>query len=125
VEEDRMAFIQYLNFNGANLPLPDSYDLSMDAVEADTTGETEAGTTQRDVVRQGVVTISVSFSVSAVWLKRLSAYSKQDKLTVRYFDTETLEISETEMYITGYKAKLEKDTSRKGLWTVSFTLNEF
>lgn len=68
-----MAFIQYLNFNGANLPLPDSYDLSMDAVEADTTGETEAGTTQRDVVRQGVVTISVSFSVSAAWLKRLSA----------------------------------------------------
>ena len=65
-------------------------DLSMDAVEADTTGETEAGTTQRDVVRQGVVTISVSFSVSAAWLKRLSAYSKQDKLTVRYFDTKLL-----------------------------------
>lgn len=120
-----MAFIQYLNFNGANLPLPDSYDLSMDAVEADTTGETEAGTTQRDVVRQGVVNISVSFSVSAAWLKRLAVYSKQDKLTVRYFDTSTLEISEAEMYITGYKAKLEKDTSKKGLWTVSFTLNEF
>lgn len=29
------------------------------------------------------------------------------------------------MYISGYKAKLEKDTSYKGLWTVSFTLNEF
>ncbi len=49
-----MAFIQYLNFDGADLPLPTSFDLSMDAVEADTTGETEAGTTQRDVVRQGL-----------------------------------------------------------------------
>lgn len=120
-----MAFIQYLNFNGSDLPLPDSYDVDLSAVEADTKGETEAGTTQRDVVRQGVVTISVSFSVSATWLKRLSAYSKQDKLAVKYFDTSTLEISDTEMYITGFKAKLEKDTSRKGLWSVSFTLNEF
>jgi len=120
-----MAFNHYLTFNGTHLPLPDSYDLDLSAVEADTTGETEAGTTQRDVIRQGVVTISVSFSVSASWLRRLTVFSKQDKLTVIYFDTETLEQKETEMYITGYKAKLEKDTSKKGLWSVSFTLNEF
>ena len=120
-----MAYMQYLVFDSVNLPLPDSYSVDLSDVEADTGGETEAGTTQRDVVRQGVVTISVSFSVSAAWLKRLSAYSKQDKLTVRYFDTETLEQKETEMYVTGFKAKLGKDTSRKGLWKVSFTLNEF
>ena len=30
-----------------------------------------------------------------------------------------------EMYVEGYKASLVKDTSRKGLWTVSFTLREF
>lgn len=120
-----MAFFQYLNFNGTNLPLPDSYDVDLSSVEADTTGETEAGTTQRDVVRQGVVTISVSFSVTAAWLKRLTVFSKMDKLTVLYFDTETLEQKETEMYVTGFKTKLEKDTSRKGLWKVSFTLNEF
>ena len=29
-----------------------------------------------------------------------------------------------EMYVTGDKAKLKKDTSYKGLWTVSFTLKE-
>ena len=83
-----MAFIQYLKFNGAVLPLPTSYDCDLAAVEADTTGETEAGTTQRDVIRQGVVSISVAFSVSPVWLKKLTAYSKQDKLTVEYFDTQ-------------------------------------
>ena len=80
-----MAFIQYLNFNGVNLPLPDSYDISLSDVEAD---------------------------------------SKLPKLTVRYFDTQELETKETEMYISGYKASLEKDTSYKGLWTVNFTLNE-
>lgn len=120
-----MAFVQYLTFDKEPLPLPDSYDLDFSAVEADTTGETEAGTTQRDVVRQGVVTISVSFSVSPLWLKKLTAYSKRDKLAVQYFDTEMLEPKETEMYVDGFQAKLKKDTSYKGLWTVSFTLKEF
>ena len=120
-----MAFMQYLNFNGTDLPLPDSYDIDLSDVEADSSGETEAGTTQRDVVRSGVVKIAVSFSVSPAWLKKLTAYSKLQKITVLYFDTEDLAQKETEMYISGYKAKLEKDTSYKGLWTVSFTLNEF
>lgn len=119
-----MAFIQYLNFNQKPLPLPDSYDIDLSDVEADSGGETEAGTTQRDVVRTGVVSISVSFSVSAKWLKLLTAYSKLPKITVQYFDTEVLDLKETEMYITGFKAKLEKDTSYRGLWTVSFTLKE-
>lgn len=120
-----MAFIQYLKFGYENIPTPDSYSISLDNVEADSSGETEAGTTQRDLVRAGVVNISVSFSVSASWLKKLSAYSKQSKLDVSYFDTTELDIKQTEMYIEGFKASLEKDTSRKGLWRVSFELKEF
>ena len=112
-----MAYIQYLVFNGRSLPKPDSYDVGLSDVEADSGGETEAGTTQRDVVRTGVADISVSFSVSPKWVKLL-------KITVEYFDTETLDLKEAEMYITGFKAKLEKDTSYKGLWTVSFSLKE-
>ena len=73
-----MAFFQYLVFDGENLPLPDSYE----DVEADSGGETEAGTTQRDVVRHGVVRIPVSFSVTAKWLKKLAGYAKKDKISV-------------------------------------------
>ena len=120
-----MAFFEYLKFDGTVLPLPDSYEVTLLAVEADSSGETEAGTLQRDVVRQGVVNISVAFSVTAKWLKLLTGYSKKDKLSVDYFDTETAEMKSTEMYMEGFKAKLEKDTSYKGLWTVSFTLKEF
>ena len=61
-----MAFIQYLKFDEQDLPLPDSYDLDISDVEADSSGETEAGTTQRDVVRTGVISIAVSFSVTQV-----------------------------------------------------------
>lgn len=105
--------------------LPDSYEVELSDVEADSGGETEAGTTQRDVVRAGVVTIAVSFSVSPSWLRKLTEYKNKDKIRVGYFDTETLDVKWTEMYIEGFKAKLQKDTSYKGLWSVSFTLKEF
>lgn len=120
-----MAFVQYLNFNGEDLPLPVSYDVEYNDVEADTSGDTEAGTRQRDVLRSGVVSISVSFQVSSAWLKKLSAYQKQSRITVLYFDTTDLDVKETQMYIEGFKSSLVKDTSYKGLWKVSFTLEEF
>jgi len=57
---------------------------------------TETGTTQRDVVREGVVQIGVTFRVSKKWLNKFSAYKK-----------------------------LVSDTSYGSLWEVSFTLKEF
>ena len=120
-----MAFIQYLTFDGTALPLPDSYEVRMDDVEADSGGETEAGTGQRDVVRAGGGSIPGTFSVSAKWLEILAEVKQQEKVPVGYFDTEMLAVKMAEMYVEGYKAALVKDTSRKGLWTVSFTLREF
>lgn len=66
--------------------------MGLSDVEADSGGETEAGTTQRDVVRTGVADISVSFSVSPKWVKLLTVYSKLPKIAVEYFDTETLDL---------------------------------
>lgn len=120
-----MAFLEYLVFDGVPLPLPDSYEIGLEDVEADSGGETEAGTMQRDVVRLGVVNISVSFSVSPRWLKLLTGFKQQEKISVDYLDTETLEMRRTGMFMEGYKAGLVKDTSFKGLWKVSFTLREF
>ena len=120
-----MAYIQYLNFDGTDLPLPDSYEVDMEDKEADSGGETEAGTIHRDVVRAGVREISVSFSVTPYWLRLLTEYKQQESIAVRYFDPETAEVRRTQMYVDGYRVKLEKDTSYKGLWTVSFTLKEF
>ena len=76
--------------------MPASYSVSLSDVEADSGGVTEAGTTQRDVVREGVAQIGVTFRVSKRWLNKLSAYKK-----------------------------LASDTSYGSLWEVSFTLKEF
>ena len=120
-----MAFIQYLTFDGTALPLPDSYDVSMSDVEADSGGETEAGTYQRDVVRFGIREISVKFSVTQKWLKFLTGFKQQEQIEVDYFDPETVDIVSTEMYISDYSVTLVKDTSYRGLWEVSFKLKEF
>ena len=120
-----MAFYVYLKFNGEEIPMPTSYEVGLDDVEADSGGETEAGTVQRDVVRTGIAAISVSFQVTQKWLKKLTWYKKQTKIMVDYFDPETAEMKRAEMYVTGFKAKLEGDTSYKGLWSVSLTLKEF
>ena len=71
------------------------------------------------------MSIAVSFSVSPKWLKVLTGFKQREKIEVEYFDTETLEMKEAEMFVEGYKAVLVKDTSYKGLWKVSFTLREF
>ena len=119
-----MAFMTYLKFDGTELPLPTSYEVTMTDVEADSGGETEAGTIQRDVVRLGVVSIAVTFQVTQKWLRLLTGFKQREKISVDYFDTETAEMKRTEMYVEGFRSRLEKDTSYKGLWTVSFTLNE-
>ena len=103
-----MAFFQYLNFDGVDLPLPDSYEVDMTDKEADRGGETEAGTTQRDVVRTGVVTISVSFSVTQKWLRLLTGYKQQEKIRVRFFDPETASVRQTEMYVEGLRQSLRR-----------------
>ena len=120
-----MAFMTYLKFDGTDLPLPTSYEVTMTDVEADSGGETEAGTIQRDVVRFGVVSITVTYQVTQKWLRLLTGFKQREKISVDYFDTETVEMKRTEMYVQGFKSSLEKDTSYKGLWTASFTLKEF
>ena len=120
-----MAHLQYLVFNNENIPMPASYSIGLSDVEADSGGMTEAGTTQRDVVREGVVEISVSFNVSKRWLKKLSEYKKLASITVGYLYTATMNIVDTQMYIDGFKSRLVSDTSYGSLWEVSFTLKEF
>ena len=120
-----MSYIQYLKINDVNLPLPTSYSIELNDVEADSSGETEGGTTQRDVIRSGVIKIQVTFQVTAKWLKALSLLRSEPILKVQYFDINTLSYKITNMFIDGFKSNLQKDTSYNGLWVVSFTLNEY
>ena len=119
-----MAYTKYLEINGTEIPLPQTYDVSYSSVLADTSGETEAGTSQRDVIRSGIANVSVALETNASWASTLSAFAKLPKVNVRFFDTELLAYRSAEMYIDSFKAGLFKDTAKKGFWNVSFTLCE-
>ena len=120
-----MTFQTYLKINGVTLPVQkDDYSIDYSDVVADSGGVTEAGTTIRDVIREGVPSISVSLPVSAVWLKKLRAMKRQPVLNVEWLDPETGELSTGSMYMDGFKVSLEHDTSGGGLWTVSFSLED-
>jgi hypothetical protein len=120
-----MAFATYLVINEEVLPLPVSYDFSLSDIEADSSGETEAGTTQRDIIRSGVAEIDVEFQVSPSWLKKLSSYRSIPELSVQCLNTVTMELETRSMYMDGFKTSLVQDTSKKGLWKVSLTLKEY
>ncbi|MBQ6120883.1 MAG: hypothetical protein IJI59_03965 [Clostridia bacterium] len=120
-----MTFQTYLKINGTALPVQkDDYSVDYSDVVADSGGVTEAGTTIRDVIREGVPSISVTIPVSVAWLKRLRKLKKQPQLNVEWLDPETGELSTGVMYMDGFKVSLEHDTSEGGLWSVSFSLED-
>ena len=120
-----MTFQTYLKINGTALPVQkDDYSVDYSDVVADSGGVTEAGTTIRDVIREGVPSISVTLPVSAVWLKRLRKMKKEPSLDVEWLDPDTGELSSGTMYMDGFKVSLKHDTSAGGLWMVSFSLED-
>ena len=120
-----MSFQTYLKINGNALPVQkDDYSVNYSDVIADSGGVTEAGTTIRDVIREGVPSISVTIPVSLTWLKKLRKMKREPYLDVEWKDPETGELSTGIMYMDGFKVSLEHDTSAGGLWTVSFSLED-
>ena len=120
-----MTFQTYLKINGKALPVQkDDYSIDYNDVIADSGGVTEAGTTIRDVIREGVPSISVTLPVSAAWLKKLRAMKKEPYLNVEWFDPDSGELASGIMYMDDFKVSLEHDTGSGGLWTVSFSLED-
>ena len=120
-----MTFQTYIRINGEALPVQkDDYSIDYTDVVADSGGVTEAGTTIRDVIREGVPSISVTIPVSITWLKKLRKLKKEPFLTVEWRDPETGSLSSGIMYMDGFKVSLAHDTSAGGLWKVSFSLED-
>ena len=120
-----MTFQTYLKINGKALPVQkDDYAVDYSDVIADSGGVTEAGATIRDVIREGVPSISVNLPVSVSWLKKLRMMKREPHVNVEWMDPETGQLSSGIMYMDGFKVSLKHDTSAGGLWMVSFKLED-
>lgn len=114
--------MEYLYFDGVKIPKPDEYEVGVSDILADGSGETEAGTQQRDFKRRNIPDIHVSFTVTKKWILKLRGYRDKDHIMVRFYHGD---MENAEMYINGYKESLEHETSSGGVWKVSFTLESY
>lgn len=89
----------------------------------------EAGTDIVDVVRYDKLDIDAEFRCRSEWLGTLKAWSKKDRLMVRLYDPVLSEYVTKYMRMRNYRqAPLEfseRVRGTYGVWTVSFTLEEF
>jgi len=81
------------------------------------------------VTRYDKLSVSASFQCSSTWAGKFKTYSKRDSITVSLYDIETHAYKNRSMRLRSFKAVpapySEKNRSTDGLWTVSFTLEEF
>ena len=120
-----------LYFNDEEVALlKGSYKLGYTDEEA--LNKSEAGTVIREMIREGVLKISVSTYADDEWAQKFRAYKALDSLTVKYYDPSTLDFEEFEGYITNFACDLYKgdvddseNYENKTFWTVSFDIASY
>lgn len=116
-----------LMFDSDTIPQPSTWTENSEVVE--TVNNTEAGTQQVEVVRYDRLKVSCGFVVTDAVARLLKTYSKKDSFVVKYYDIETDAYKQRTVRMRGFSAALTKDSfnllSVRGVWTVSFTLEEF
>ena len=120
-----------LYFNNEEIALlKGSYKLNYTDVES--LNKSEAGTTIREMIREGVLKISVQTYADDTWVQKFRAYKALDSVTVKYYDPAALDFEEFEGYITNfacdlYKADVDDSNgyTNKTFWSVSFDIAEY
>lgn len=117
-----------LIFDEMTIPFyPSMYDRSDNKVSV--VNRTEDGHDDVDVVRMEKTLLDVTFLVDARWAGILKTYRRKTSIEVQIYDTAIGDYQTKTMRIEDYSETLEENSDRNteslGLYTVSFTLEEF
>ena len=119
----------YLNAEEVNLT-KGSYKLNY--ADEETLNKSEAGTVIREMIREGVLKISVQTYADDTWVKKFRDYKAEDSITVKYYDPSALDFVTFTGYITNFNCDLQNadvDDSNgytnKTFWSVSFDIAEY
>ena len=93
-----------IKFDDEEIIHPESWSEDSEVIE--TVNETEAGTDQIAVLRYDKLSISCSFNCSHRWAKKFKEYSKQDEISVSFYDILSEENAVRKMRIRDFKAAL-------------------
>ena len=114
-------------FNTTVIPFP--LDHSEDSQTVDSVKKTEAGTDIVTVARYGKLKVSMSIVCLQDMLQTLAGFSVMDSFTFKRYDPKIGAYGEKTVRMRGFKYKMKKGsedlTEVKGVWEVSFDLEEF
>ena len=114
----------YLQINSDILPIDENdYTIAYSDVESDRT--TEAGTTSREIVREGRKTINTNFTVTQPWIAKLRGYKATPSLTVYYYDPGTASSASATMWVSSYSESLLMDSAARPVFGIAMTLEEY
>lgn len=117
-----------LYFNSEEIALyKGSYKLNYTDVES--LNKSEAGTTIREMIREGVLKISVQTYADDTWVKKFRDYKAEDSISVKYYDPASLNFVTFTGYITNFNCDLQiadvddsNGYTNKTFWSVSFDI---
>lgn len=125
-----------IKFNNTEMLTPSKWAESSEVIENVNTGE--AGNDIVEVIRYDKLSISVSYQLAETmdengngngWVKILKDFSKESSIDVRRYDpsvgayeVRTMRMRKFKATLVGKSAEL---TAVNGVWTVSFSLEEF
>lgn len=112
-----------LTINDTEIPLTKgSYSEKRNSVDNKNT--TEAGTTVRELIRSGIVSLSVSLNCDAETKALLDGFADEASVTVIYWSESSSALVTITAYLDGYSASLLYDLSDDRIYDVSFTIEE-
>ena len=115
-------------FDDVTIPFfPSTYDRSDEKVSV--VNQTEDGHDDVEVVRREKTTLSLTYNVNSWWAAKFQGFHKQASISVQLYDLESEQYETKTMRMEDYTESLirhsETTAESMGLYTISFTLQEF
>ena len=116
-----------IKFNTTVIPFPSGWEENPNVVE--NTFQTEAGTDKVEVIRYDKLSVSVSMKCLSSLVTTLGSFSRMDSFTLKRYNPTNDTYEERTVRMRGFKYKLVPKSqdlgATKGIWEVSFNLEEF
>ncbi len=116
-----------IKFNQTEIPFPLTWNEKSNTVKK--LFNTEAGTDEEIIVRRDKLNVSCSFKSTDTWVRQFKEFSMMNSFTLTQYDPLTNAVESRTVRMVDFNYGLvpksyDLDVT-KGVWNVSFTLEEF